>query len=102
MIRMQFFSENIFLVYTMYIPGLGMMKVYTWYIPGIYQEKHFKGFQMERDSRVKINSVQLIHLESRTVVYTGIYWYIPVYTTLWYIMVYESRQKYHDIPLLYT
>ncbi len=23
-----------------------MIKVYTWYIPGIYQEKHFKGFQM--------------------------------------------------------
>jgi hypothetical protein len=24
-----------------------MIKVYTWYIPGIYQEKHFKGFQMQ-------------------------------------------------------
>ncbi len=34
------------------------------------------------------------HLESRTVVYTDIYWYIQVYTMLWYSTVYESPQKY--------
>ncbi len=34
------------------------------------------------------------HLESSTIVYTGIYWYIQVYTMLWYIKVYESGQKY--------
>jgi hypothetical protein len=33
------------------------------------------------------------HLESSTIVYTSIYQYILVYTMLWYITVYNSRQN---------
>jgi hypothetical protein len=45
------------------------------------------------------------HLESRTVVHTGLYLYILVYTMLWYITVYDSRQKYisaFDVNVLLT
>jgi len=42
----RFYSENIFLKYTRYIPGISTGRVYTWYIQGIYQDNKFWGFQM--------------------------------------------------------
>ncbi len=44
--KFNFNNQFIYMVYTMYIPALGIYMVYAWYIHGIYHVKHLYRFQM--------------------------------------------------------
>ena len=54
---------------------------------------------ISNSSHVEFNQISIwqFHLESRTMVCTGTYRYIPVHTMLWYITVWKTGQKYIQV-----
>ncbi len=46
LIKIRFYLEFMFRIYTRYITGISIGKVYTWYIPGIYHDFNIWGIQM--------------------------------------------------------